>query len=275
MPMYMDIHNVPGATVEDLRKAHEADMDIQHKHGVQCLRYWLNEEAGKAFCLFEAPSAEAANSVHREAHGLVAEKIIEVDGDMAEGFLGGGATDDAGAVRLPAEAGARHDSAIRSVMFTDIVGSTALTQRLGDEGAMHLLRVHDRIVRGALKENGGREVKHTGDGIMAAFHSAASAMRAACAIQERLSQHRQQTPEQPIEVCIGAAVGEPIEEGDDLFGSTVQLAARLCAHASPGQIVVSSAIADLCLGKGLKFTDLGEAAFKGFPNPIRIQAIAN
>lgn len=274
MPIYMDIHNVPGATTEDLRKAHEADMHIQHKHGVQCLKYWLNEEAGKAFCLFEAPSAEAANSVHREAHGLLAERIIEVDGDIADGFLGGGTTDHTGAVRLPAEAGARHDSAIRSVMFTDIVGSTALTQRLGDEGAMHLLRVHDRIVRKALEANGGREVKHTGDGIMAAFHSAAAAMRAACAIQEGLGQHRQQTPDQPVEVRIGAAVGEPIEEGDDLFGSTVQLAARLCAHATPGQIVVSSAIADLCLGKGLQFTDLGEAAFKGFPNPIRILAIA-
>lgn len=274
MPIFMDIHNVPGATAEDLRKAHDADMNIQHKHGVVCLKYWLNEEAGKAFCLFEAPSADAANSVHREAHGLLAEKIIEVDGDMVDGLLGGGTTDSAGAVRLPAEAGARHDSAIRSVMFTDIVGSTALTQRLGDEGAMHLLRIHDRIVREALAANGGREVKHTGDGIMAAFYSAAAAMRAACAIQKQLIQHSEQNPDQSVEVCIGAAVGEPIEEGDDLFGSTVQLAARLCAHASPGQIMVSSAVADLCLGKGLQFTDLGEATFKGFPSPVRVHAVA-
>ena len=88
MPLYMDIHVVPGATPEALEEAHNADLAVQDKHCVHCLKYWLNEEAGKVFCLFDAPNPEAAAAVHREAHGLMAEKIIEVDADMADGLLG-------------------------------------------------------------------------------------------------------------------------------------------------------------------------------------------
>ena len=79
MPLYMDIHHVDGATAEEITRAHHADTEIQHKHGCDCLKYWWNEKQGKLFCLIEAPSAAAAEAVHREAHGLLAEKIIEVE----------------------------------------------------------------------------------------------------------------------------------------------------------------------------------------------------
>lgn len=273
MPMFMDIHSVPGATADDLRAAHEADMAVQHKHGVNCLKYWLNEEAGKVFCLFDAPNAEAANSVHREAHGLLAEKIIEIDADMVDGFLGNGPVDGAGAVRLGSGQSAARDSAIRTVLFTDIVGSTALTQKLGDDAAMEAVDAHDEIVRAALAANDGREVKHTGDGIMAAFVSSAAAVRAACAIQAGFAEQRRRRPDLPLEVRIGAAVGEPVEQRNDLFGSTVQLAARLCAHAGPGRVVVSNAVAELCIGKGLQFDRLEPAALKGFAEPVAIHAV--
>ncbi len=78
MPLYMDVHNLPGATTNDVAAAHMKDLEEQGKHEVQYLRYWVNEKEGKVFCLVEAPNAEAANSVHREAHGLVADEIYEV-----------------------------------------------------------------------------------------------------------------------------------------------------------------------------------------------------
>ena len=78
MPLFMDVHTVEGATEEDVAKAHAADLATQDKHGVRYLKYWVDEKAGKIFCLSEAPSAEAAETVHREAHGLVAEEIYEV-----------------------------------------------------------------------------------------------------------------------------------------------------------------------------------------------------
>ena len=273
MPLYMDIHNLPeGTTPEDVAKAHAKDMEIQRKYGVEYHKYWVNEAGSKVFCLAHAPNAEAAESVHREAHGMMAEKIIEVAPDVAEVFLGGTETNPAGAVLLPGGGPNERDPGIRTVLFTDVVNSTTLTQSLGDKAALAIVGVHDTIVRDALSALGGREVKHTGDGIMASFVSAASAVRCAIQIQRELDKHAQINSEHPLKVRVGAAAGEPVEKNNDLFGSTVQLAARLCAHAEPEQILVSTAIAELCIGKDLSFEDIGEVTLKGFTSPVRAHA---
>lgn len=275
MPLYMDIHNLPeGATAEDVANAHAKDVEIQRKHGVEYTKYWVNEKAGKVFCLCEAPNAEAAEHVHREAHGLMPDKIIEVQPELAEGFLGGVETNAAGAAVFPDGGSDARDPGIRTVLFTDVVNSTTLTQSLGDQAALVVLGVHDTIVRDALSALGGREVKHTGDGIMASFVSAASAVRCAIQIQRELDKHAQINSQHPLKVRVGAAAGEPVEKNNDLFGSTVQLAARLCAHAQPEQILVSTTIAELCIGKDLSFEDIGEVMLKGFGSPVRAHAAA-
>jgi len=272
MPLYMDIHELGEVTAEDVAKAHIADLEAQEKYGVNYLKYWVNESRGKVFCLVDAPNAEAANCVHREAHGLVARKIIEIQPELAEGFLGDVETNAEGAAVLPGGGVDVRDPGIRTVLFTDIVESTTFTQSLGDEAAMALLSVHDTVVRDALSALGGREVKHTGDGIMASFVSTAGAVRCAIQIQRELARHEEANPERSLKVRVGAAAGEPVEQHNDLFGSTVQLAARLCAHARPEQILVSNAIAELCIGKGLLFEDLGEVVLKGFGYPVRAHA---
>jgi len=274
MPSYMDIHEIPGGvTAEDVAKAHAHDVEVQGKYGVSYHKYWVNEKAGKIFCLCHAPNAEAASQVHREAHGLVAEKIIQVEPDVAELFMGGSEVNSAGAVVLPgAEADAR-DPGIRTILFTDIVGSTSLTRRLGDEAAMELLEVHDSIVRNALADLGGREIKHLGDGIMASFVSAAAAVKCASRVQREIARHRRENKDRPLSVRLGVAAGEPVEHHNDLFGCTVQLAARLCSHAQEEQILVSNVVAELCEGKALPFEDLGEVALKGFETPVRAHAV--
>ncbi len=79
MPLYMDVHNIEGGvSAADVAKAHQADLEMQGKYGVEYKRYWVAEDQGKIFCLVEAPDAEAANTVHREAHGLVADEVFEV-----------------------------------------------------------------------------------------------------------------------------------------------------------------------------------------------------
>ena len=118
--------------------------------------------------------------------------------------------------------------------------------------------------------SGGREVKHTGDGIMSVLRvdCRGGSLRysdPACAGAARASERRG-----PGQVRIGAAAGEPVENHLDLFGSTVQLAARLCSHAEPEQSLVSNAVAELCIGKGLTFQDLGEVSLKGFDRPVRV-----
>src|SRR5438132_683011 len=140
-------------------------METQRKYGVEYSKYWVNEKAGKVFCLVHAPNAEAAQCVHRE-------------------------------------------------------------------------------------------VEHTRDGIVPSFVSAAGAVRCAIQVQRELAKHAESNPDRQLKVRVGAAAGEPVEQHNDLFGTTVQLAARLCGHAQPEQILVSNVIAELCLGKGLLFEDL-------------------
>ena len=273
MPLYMDIHEVPGGvSAEDVAKAHAEDVKIENKYGVHYHKYWVNEKAGKIFCLCHAPNSEAAIQVHREAHGMVADKVIEIQPELAEGFLGGVEVNEAGAALVPGATNER-DPGIRTILFTDIVESTTLTQALGDEAAMALLDLHNAVVRNALTGLGGREVKHTGDGIMASFLSAAAAVKCATQIQRDLARHEKNQRDHKLKVRIGAAAGEPVEQHRDLFGCTVQLAARLCTHAAPEQILVSNALAELCLGKGFSFQDVGEVVLKGFDRPVRAHAV--
>jgi class 3 adenylate cyclase len=124
-----------------------------------------------------------------------------------------------------------------------------------------------------LAASNGREVKHTGDGIMASFLSAAAAVRCAARIQRELARHEEERREHQIKVRIGGAAGEPVEHDNDIFGSTVQLASRLCSHAEPDQVLVSNVVAELCIGKGLMFRALGEVFLKGFDRPVQVHAV--
>ena len=270
----MDIHKIPGGiSAEEVAKCHARDVEVQSKYGVSYHKYWVNEKEGKIFCLCHAPNAEAAAQVHREAHGQMAEKIIQVEPDVAELFFGGTEVNPAGAVLLPGAEADDRDPGIRTILFTDIVESTVMTQQMGDEAAMELVDLHDSIVRDALKDLGGREVKHLGDGIMASFVSAASAVKCASRVQSELAKHIKANADQPIRVRVGIAAGEPVERHNDLFGVTVQLASRLCSHAEAEQILVSNVVAELCAGKALAFEDLGEVTLKGFDQPVRAHAV--
>ncbi|HJM88146.1 MAG TPA: adenylate/guanylate cyclase domain-containing protein [Dehalococcoidia bacterium] len=157
-------------------------------------------------------------------------------------------------------------SSFQTILFTDLESSTALTQRVGDEAAQEVLRGHNTAVRGALESNGGREVKHTGDGIMASFPSAVSAVEASLAIQRELEGSE-------VRVRIGINAGEPIAEDDDLFGTAVQLAARITDRAEPGQVLVSRVVMNLCAGKQFEFTSAGDATMKGFDEPVALYAV--
>jgi class 3 adenylate cyclase len=156
----------------------------------------------------------------------------------------------------------------RTVVFTDLEGSTALTSAVGDRAAQEVLREHDVLVRTLLDAWGGREVKHTGDGIMASFPSVSGALSAAIGLQQALGERNAGSPEAPLVVRVGINAGEPLEEGDDLYGTVVQLAARLCAAADPGEVLVSNVVRELAAGKGFRFDDLGDATLKGFPEPV-------
>jgi class 3 adenylate cyclase len=264
MPLYLDRHDVPGVTAVDLAMAHAKDVQIEKEYGVRYVTYWFDPTRSTAFCLAEGPNAESVEAVHRDSHGLVASRIIQVDQRSVGSFLG--------SILEPAIGEPFAHTAFRAILFTDIAGSTALTNRLGDVAAMGLLRAHDHIVREALEKHGGREVKHTGDGIMASFTSVPRAV--ACAIEiDRQVIERNREAKNELPLRIGISCGEPVTEEGDLFGAAVELAARLCGHGAAGTILVSSAVRELCLGKGYSFIDRGRAKLKGFDEPVRIYSV--
>jgi len=159
--------------------------------------------------------------------------------------------------------------AFRTVLFTDVEGSTALTQRLGDAKARELLREHERMVREALKAHGGSEIKTMGDGFMASFSSATKALECAIAVQRAFAE-RNASAEEPIKVRVGLNAGEPIAEEDDLYGTAVNLAARICSRAEAGQILAPIVVRELAAGKPFMFADLGEIELRGFEDTVRL-----
>jgi class 3 adenylate cyclase len=162
--------------------------------------------------------------------------------------------------------------AFRTVLFTDVEGSTAMTQRLGDAKGRDVLREHERITREVLKAHGGAEVKTMGDGFMASFSSVTRAVECAIALQRALAERNESTGE-PLDIRVGLNAGEPIEEEGDLFGAMVILAARIAAKAQGGEILASLAVRELCAGKGFLFADTGDVTLKGFEEPVRLYEV--
>jgi len=156
----------------------------------------------------------------------------------------------------------------QTIMFTDLVSSTSMTQQLGDQAAQDVLERHDRAVRAALDAHRGREIKHTGDGIMAVFVSALDAALAATRIQDQLIQDR-------VSARIGLNAGEPVEQQGDLFGTAVQLAARICDLAGPGEICAAAVVKDLTAGSDLTWAAQQTATPKGFTEPVTIYTLSS
>jgi class 3 adenylate cyclase len=161
-------------------------------------------------------------------------------------------------------------SGVVTVLFTDVESSTATRRRLGDARAQETIRVHNAIVREALSQFSGKEIKQTGDGIMASFLVVSQALDCAVVIQRGITAHVENDPSVPLRVYIGLNAGEPIAEEEDLFGTSVDLAARICQHAEAGQILVSDVVRQLAAGKGFLFSDKGEAELRGFEDPIKL-----
>jgi class 3 adenylate cyclase len=265
MPIFLDRHDLSGLTPSDIAEAHRKDLEYQSRYGVRFLTYWFDADRGTAFCLIEAPDAATATRVHDEAHGAIAKDIIEVDLSAVEAFLGR-VSDPAAAVTHEAI-----EAAFRTIMFTDLVGSTEMTARLGDRRGVEMVRAHDSIVRRALKDRGGREVKHTGDGIMASFEDAGAAIDAARSIQQGFAAFNLAS-RNPLRVRLGLDAGEPVADSNDLFGSTVNLAARLCQSAEPDSILVSEAVRDLVPRRADLFF-LGALELKGFPGSTKAYGV--
>jgi class 3 adenylate cyclase len=211
------------------------------------------------------------------ASGIPDARLVLLEGESDAPYLGDmeavlQAIDEFLGEEAAPAAETREPGAFRTVLFTDVEGSTALTQRLGDAKAREVLRQHERMTREALRAHGGTEVKTMGDGFMASFSSATRALECAIALQRAFAEHNE-SAEEAIRVRVGLNAGEPIAEEEDLFGTAVILAARIAAKAEGGEIVVSDVVRQLVAGKGFLFSDRGDVVLRGFEDPVRLYEV--
>ena len=193
-------------------------------------------------------------AVHRAGHGLVPNEIIAVSEDEVLRFLG--------RVNEPVDR-TQVGSAFRTILFTDLKGSTSLLQEVGEAAYMGLLAEHDLIIRRALVTCRGREVKHTGDGIMASFEDVAGLWKLG-GDPGRVRGPDLQRGDARAAGRIGIAAGEPVDHNDDMFGATVNLASRICDAAEAGHILVSELVHELGSQKGFAFGPGHDVELKGF-----------
>ncbi len=159
-------------------------------------------------------------------------------------------------------------------LFTDIVGSTQLTDALGDEGGQEIVRLHNSLVRSEVARHGGSEVKTMGDGFMIAFQSVSAALQCSVAIQLAIAQHNKENPTREFMVRMGLNAGEAIQEEDDFFGAAVIVAARINSLADGGEILSSEAVRQLAQGvRGIEFKLKGEFQLKGLREAHRVYKV--
>jgi class 3 adenylate cyclase len=161
-----------------------------------------------------------------------------------------------------------------TILFTDLAGSTALLERVGEERWFQLIRAHDGLVRRITEERGGTVVKSQGDGFMIVFTSARAGLQCAIATQLAFADGAAIDSDEPLRLRIGLHSGFVMEDASDFFGKSVVLAARIADHARGGEILVSDAVRRYTERDPVfSFDDLGEMRFKGLNDPYKVHAV--
>jgi AraC-like DNA-binding protein len=258
MPIYMDIHHVPGVEALNLAEAHTKDMLIEKQYQCKAMTYWVDENRGAAFCLIEAPDKKSVEEMHRNSHGLIPNKIIEVKNEVVESFLGR-INDPEDAEILDNGLKVFSDSAFRVILVTDIIDPVLLRHTLGASKATELVNHINSVIREKLTGHGGREVDSAGTGFIASFVSATKAVACALDIQESLSKGEKSSSG----FKIGLHGGGPVLKSEKIFGDTIQLARYLCTTAENSQIAISTVVKDLIARENFR---KGKSLFKSLSN---------
>ena len=256
---------------EQVIAAHDLDLAMQNEYDAQFLTYWFDEGRHTTFCLVMAKSADLISTIHSNTHGSIPNDIAEVNQSEILSFMGRIADIPAGDRKgnLPV------DRAMRTIMFTDLVGYTSMMNRLGDERAFKMLSEHNTVVRDSLTRFAGREVKHTGDGVMASFDLADQALCAAIEIRGGIAGISAPDIDETLSIRIGMTSGEPLQEGEDLFGSVVNLASRLCDLAETNEILLSDDCRNELRDDNFALASIGEVTIRGFDKPIPLSRVSD
>lgn len=238
MPIFMDLHIVPGVNAKDVAEAHSRDVYLEKDHNCTCLTYWIDEIRGHVFCLIDAPSKEAVYELHNRSHGLLPHKIIEVQNDFVESFLGritdpdSGQYTNSGLLMLD-------DTSYRIIMSVNTTDTILLQHQLGMERAVKKVEKQNSIIRDAIKKHGGKEALHEGKAIIGSFIAAENAVNCGLTIQEQA----QEFADEKISIRIHA--GEPVAQTDKLFGDTLQLLQDLDMLKRKQPVIITAGVKEL------------------------------
>jgi class 3 adenylate cyclase len=159
-----------------------------------------------------------------------------------------------------------------ALLVTDLVGFTAMVERLGDARAREVIHRHNRALRGCVFAHQGHEVAHTGDGMVVSFRSLGAALRCGREMQRALRDQSCSRRDSPLWIRIGIHVGEPLQEEGRLFGHCVNVAVRVCGQAAPGTILVTPVVAQIARG-GFAFERGRACRLKGVSSPLRLSEL--
>ena len=233
----MDRHDSLNATAKALAEAHQLDIKVQGKFGCKALTYWFDEGKKIAFCLIEAPDKKSVEEMHRNSHGLVSNQIIEVQSNIVEYFLG--RISDPSSIKSSEQF--INETAFRSIMYLDLK-CLVTNKKFKKENESGILNILNELVRPALKEYYGTEVKIKDEGFMASFTSVSKSLNCAVKIHTGIKELNRKSKGIKNIVSAGISCGYPVTDTDEFFGETVLLAKRLCEIADEGEIVISSSV---------------------------------
>ena len=240
MPIYMDVHIVPGVKAKDVAEAHRKDLLCQGEYGCNCMTYWIDEDRETIFCLIEAPDKDAVKEMHNKAHGLVPHKVIEVSSSIVQSFLG--RIYDPDEVN-PSENGLKvfADPSFRVLLVIKTIDPILLQHKAGADKANELIKQHVEIIRKNIAEYEGSEVEHSGNGFMVSFYSGAKAVVCALGIQKDMPA----ADATALDLRIAVSGGEPIEKSNKLYGDAIQFANYLSSITNSSKIAIASNVKEL------------------------------
>ena len=186
MPIFMDLHIVPGVNAKDVADAHSMDVLMEKEHNCKCLTYWIDELRGHVFCLIDAPNKESVLELHNRAHGLAPHKIIEVEPNLVHSFLGR-ITDPENAMVTENGLVILDDTSFRIIMHLKTTDEVILQHTIGKENANGLIESFHKTVSREILNNNGREVSRHGNEMIVSFLSGEKSFSAACAIKDALA----------------------------------------------------------------------------------------
>lgn len=241
MPLFMDLHIVPGAVIDDVVEAHKLDVAIQDQFGCDCMTFWFDKDRGHAFCLIDAPDKESVVEMHDEAHGLIPHKIMQVNSKLVAAFLGRLQDPESLDELSKSDVKAFYsDPAFRILMVTNQLDFKLLAHTSGKDKAYELFSLQNEIIHQQIDEYEGQKIEMEGKGFVISFITPSQAIQCALAIQKRLH-----IAAELLRFRIGLHAGVPVANSEELFGESIRYARHLCLLGQGRQITLSNQVHNL------------------------------